>query len=157
LENVTKADIYAHFMAKVHTSSPTRAKLSIHCRSQKPRPGHISVAAAEAFEQEAKNAGIDVAPIAWREELMSDGEPTAADFAKFWQGALAGASPAVTAKLLVAMQGLVKEFPAEKDVEGALGSNVVRVEDVQVFKRSLAVSERPHPLVDWKDIPTSHL
>ncbi|KAI0032813.1 Metalloenzyme, LuxS/M16 peptidase-like protein [Vararia minispora EC-137] len=157
LETVTKADIYAHFMSKVHPSSKTRAKVSVHCLSQKPRPGHISLAAAEAFVHEVKNVPVDVDALHWREELMADGEPTTSDFAKFWQKALAGTSPAIAGKLLVAMQTLVQKFPSEKDAEGSLNSDVVHIDNVLAFKESLNVSERPYPLVEWKDLPTAHL
>lgn len=159
LDEITKDEILTHFMKHVHPSSPTRSKLSLHLRSQKPRAGHISRPAADAFEAAAREAGVPVDDIEWR-ELYSDGEPTAAEFGKFWQTqpALASVAPAVAGQLLAKMQALVVEFPAEKDAEGEMPAGVTRIEDMEAFRKSL--KEAPHPrmpLVEWNDLPAPHL
>ena len=156
---ISKQEILAHFMKHVHPSSPTRSKLSIHLRSQKPRAGHISRQAADAFETAARDAGLPVDEVEWR-ELYADGEPTSAEFGKFWQSApaMASVSPAVAAQLLDKMQAFVVEFPAEKDAEGELPSSVTRIENLEVFRRGLREAPLPKmPLVEWNDLPVPHL
>lgn len=160
MDEITKDEILAHFMKHVHPSSPTRSKLSLHLRSQKPRAGHISRPAADAFEAAARDAGVPVEEIGWREELYSDGEPTSAEFGKFWQGqpAMASVAPAVAVQLLAKMQALVVEFPAEKDAEGEMPAGVTRIEDLAAFRQSLREAPPPRmPLVQWNDLPAPHL
>ncbi|KAI0310642.1 Metalloenzyme, LuxS/M16 peptidase-like protein [Amylostereum chailletii] len=155
LDTITKEDVLSLFMSKVHPSSTIRSKLSIHLVSQKPRPGHVSVAAAEAFAKVVKDAGVVIDDAKWKEELIGEGEPSVPDFAKFWQTALAGGSSDLAAKLVAAMPEIMKQYPAEKDAEGELAKNAVHIQDVQAFRKSLKVSEPPRPLVEWNDLPTS--
>jgi insulysin len=144
-------------MEKVHPSSSTRRKLSVHCFSQNPKSGHVSVAAAEALEKELENANVDTSAFAWRTELMAEGEPDIEKFLKYWQNALAKESQAVLGKLITTLHTLRQNYPAGKDVAGAMRHDVTPIKDVQAFKKSLVISERPHPLVDWNDLPTAHL
>ncbi|KAI0053918.1 hypothetical protein FA95DRAFT_1551697 [Auriscalpium vulgare] len=154
LNTITKDEVQALFLSRVHPSSSTRAKLSIHARSQKPPTKHISIAAAEAFVQLAKSEGLPVENIHWKEDLMASGEPTVAEFATFWQKALADSPAEVKQKLLEGVTSILENHPADKDAEGTYKDGVVHIKDVKAFKSSLAVSELPKPLAEWNDLPT---
>ena len=148
LATVTKDEVLALFLSHVHPSSTTRSKLSVHSRSQQPRPKHVSIAAAEAFERLVQEAGIAVDGISWREDFAADAEPLASDFTKHWEGE-------AVEKLLVALPELLEMHPARADSEGALRDGVIHIEDPKAFRASLKVSEPPKPLVEWGDLPTS--
>jgi insulysin len=160
LKNVTKDDILKLFLSQVHPSSPTRSKLSVHCRSQKPRPKKISAAAVLAFESLVRNAGVSFDETAWQEELGSNPAPNVVDFENHWKGILV--EPAVTTEvaqqLLGEVPALVERNPAEVvDEDGVIvkREGVTYIEDVNAFKAGLALSEVPKPLVEWGDLPMS--
>ena len=50
LETVTKDEMLSLFLTRVHPSSPSRSKLSVHMISQKTRPKRVSVEATTSFE-----------------------------------------------------------------------------------------------------------
>lgn len=160
LKSVTKDDILKLFLSQIHPSSPTRSKLSVQCRSQKPRPKKISAAAVLAFESLVRNAGVSFDETAWLEELGSNPTPSVVDFENHWKGILV--EPAVTTEvaqqLLGEIPALVERNPAEVvDEDGVIvkREGVTYIEDVNAFKASLALSEVPKPLVEWGDLPTS--
>ncbi|KAI0062244.1 hypothetical protein BV25DRAFT_1804109 [Artomyces pyxidatus] len=155
VKTITKADVLALFLSRVDPASATRSKLSVHGRSQKPRSKHVSRAASIAFELLAKQEGIAVDSINWRGELSSSGEPAVSEFSNYWKKALLNTSTDVIGKLFAALPGLIEKHPAERDADGTLRAGVVHIDDVAAFRKSLAISEYPKPLVAWNDIPTA--
>ena len=150
---VSKQDVVSLFLTRVHPSSKTRSKLSIHAQSQKPRPTHVSRAAAEAFVQIAHEQGVNLEDADWSGSLYADGEPSETQFATFWKNTLAEGPAGAAEKVFSALPQLTMRFPAEKDATGSLKEDVVFIKDISAFRKSLQVSEPPKPLVDWNDLP----
>ncbi|TFY75845.1 hypothetical protein EWM64_g8167, partial [Hericium alpestre] len=133
IQNIKKADVISLFSEYLDPSSSKRAKLSVHLRSQKPRPKHVSEAAMNAFVAHLAEAGVPVDDVKWREEL--EGEPAVSDFTKYWTGVLAERAAENVNELLDAVDGLVQRFPATLDAEGTLRADVKLVEDLKAFKQ----------------------
>lgn len=157
VKSITKADVIALFMSRVHPSSRTRAKVSTHLHSQKPRPKKIGLAAMEAFESLLVDKGIPVDTQKWREELNGEGEPLLTQFGKYWQGSLSSQLPPVSSEvaqeLMAALPAIMEKNPAEADYEGTIKEGVRFIEDPQAFKASLKRADPPRPLVNWDDLP----
>jgi insulysin len=160
LDEITKEDVLQLFMSNVHPSSKTRAKLSVHMLSQKPRAPRISLEAAEAFEALVREANLGIEdPSAWRDVL---GEPPfeATALGQFWLQSLAD-KPQKEA-LLAAIPGLLKQFPVAgetADAENATSStkDTTFIDDPAAFRASLKVSDDRSPMVEWGDLPLSNL
>jgi insulysin len=144
LEKVTKDDIISLFLSRVHPSSSTRSKLSVHLRSQKPPPPRMSAAAVEAFEALLKRPELAGR---WKEELAGDETPIVDDFRKYWE------SQDIEPEILAAIPDLVVKYPMER--QAARMEGVTYIEDVEAFKKSLEISEESRPLVEWGDLPMS--
>jgi insulysin len=153
LTTVTKHDVLSLFLTRVHPSSKTRSKLSIHAQSQKPRPKHVSRAAADAFAEVVQEHGIQIEDVDWSTSLYADGEPTEIQFSAFWKDELVRAPVETSDKLFAALPHLLEHFPAQKDAQGSLPENVIHIKDILAFRKSLKVSEYPKPLVAWNDLP----
>jgi insulysin len=154
LTTVDKHDVLSLFLTRVHPSSKTRSKLSIHAQSQKPPTKHVSRAAADAFAQVMLEHGIQIEDVDWSASLYADGEPTETQFSAFWKDALVGAPVETSDKLFAALPHLLEHFPAQKDAQGSLPEDVTHIKDILAFRKSLKVSEYPKPLVTWNDLPT---
>ncbi|KAI0780630.1 insulin-degrading enzyme [Trametes elegans] len=158
LENVTKDDILALFRAHADPSSSVRAKLSVHAKSQKPLPAKISVAAMEAFANKVAERGYTVDEQAWKDALAGDGEAPLEKFGSYWRDNLlaqaAKVSPQVAQGLTKEIPALLKQYPATDDGE-AVNEGATFIEDPKAFRASLEASEKPRPLVEWGDLPTS--
>jgi insulysin len=150
---VSKQDILSLFLTRVHPSSKTRSKLSIHLQSQTPQPKHVSHAAAYAFAQIAHEKGFNLEEVDWSSSLYADGEPSEIQFATFWRDTLTEGSTGAVEKIFAALPQLTERFPAEKDATGSLKEDVIHIKDISAFRKSLRVSEPPKPLVDWNDLP----
>jgi insulysin len=155
LKTVSKQDVLSLFLSHVHPSSKTRSKLSIHAKSQKPRPKHISRVAADAFAQVVQENGIRIEETDWSASLFADGEPTEIQFAAYWKDALAEAPEGASDRIFAALPHLLEHFPAQKDAQGSLTGDVVHIDDILAFKKSLKVSDYPKSLVAWNDMLTS--
>ena len=155
MKTIGKQDVLSLFLSRVHPSSKTRSKLSIHAKSQKSRPIHISRAAADAFAQVVRENGIQVEEAGWSSSLFADGEPTEAQFSAYWKNALADAPEGMSDRVFAAMPHLLELFPAENDAQGSLTKDVIHIDDIHAFKEGLKVSEYPKPLVAWDDVLTS--
>lgn len=157
VKNITKADVLALFMSRVHPSSRTRAKISTHLHSQKPRPKKIGLAAMEAFEALLLDKDITVDTQKWREELAGEGEPLLTQFGKYWQETMSSRSPPVSSEvaqeLMAALPAIMDKNPAEADYEGTIKDGVRFIEDPEAFKASLKRADPPRPLVHWDDLP----
>jgi insulysin len=154
LKDITKDDVLSLFLSRVHPSSTTRAKLSVHMHSQKP-PKRISMDAARAFATLVKEAGYDIADDDWREIMGDDGAASPEEFIKHWTGLFDGMDKAKS--LLAALPGLVQEHPVEGEGQDVVQRDAHYIQDFNNFKSSLPVSADQGPLVQWGDLPLSHL
>ena len=154
LRTVTKQDVLSLFHARVHPSSKTRSKLSIHLQSQKPPAKHVSREAADAFAEVVQEHDIDIEDVDWSTALYADGEPTETQFSVFWKEALVGAPVEKSDKLFAALPHLLEHFPAQKDAQGSLPEDVIHIKDIVEFRSSPKVSEYPKPLIAWNDNPS---
>jgi len=149
------------FLARIHPSSSTRAKLSVHMRSQKPQPKKISLAAMEAFESVLTARGITVDGQRWRDELTGSGEPLITQFGKYWQDTLSqepAITPEVAGQLMASLPPLLEQYPAQADDEGkVVKDSAVFIEDPKAFRASLKVVDPPLPLIEWGDLPKSKI
>ena len=141
------------FLARVHPSSKTRSKLSIHAQSQKPPAKHVSRVAADTFAEVVQERDVEIEDVNWITSLYADGEPTEAQFSTFWKEALVGAPVEKSDKVFAALPHLLEQFPAQKDAQGSLPEDVIHIKDIVAFRKSLEVSEYPKPLVAWNDLP----
>lgn len=157
LTTVGKDDVLSLFLTRVHPSSKTRSKLSIHVQSQKPRSKHVSRAAADAFAQTVQEHGTEIEGIDWNDSLYADGEPTETQFSAFWKDQLVEAPAETSDKVFAALPHLLEQFPAQIDAQGSLSEDVIHIKDVVAFRKSLKVSEYPKPLVAWNDLPTPRI
>jgi len=157
LKTVSKQDVLSLFLTRVHPSSKTRSKLSIHVQSQKPRSKHVSRSAADAFAQAVQEHGIQIESIDWNASLYADGEPTETQFSAFWKDALFKAPTETSGEVFTGLPQLLEQFPAQKDAQGSLSEDVIHIKDIGAFRKSLTVSEYPRPLVAWNDLPTPRI
>lgn len=161
LPSITKDDVLSLFKTYVHYSSPTRAKTSIHLRSQKPRPVRVSEAALVAFEQNAKEKGLKAEPSAWRDELFAHGEPLFSQATAYWQPIFisedSGLSAGEAQQLLDTLLELAQQYPAHGNDEGRLKPSAVLIEDPQACRATRRVTEYPTPVVEWGDLPLANL
>lgn len=161
LEHITKADVLALFKSHVHYSSPSRAKTSVHLRSQKPAPFHISELAIAVFEQEVKAAGVKGETSGWKDELFAHGEPTQAQVAAYWRPILDNADSGIDAEtatnLVKRMVALANEFPAKASDKGKLRPESVVIEDPKAIRASRRISDYPVPVVQWGEQPLAKI
>ncbi|KAI0282121.1 Metalloenzyme, LuxS/M16 peptidase-like protein [Russula aff. rugulosa BPL654] len=157
LMTVSKEDVLSLFLTRVHPSSKTRSKLSIHVQSQKPQPKHVSRAAADAFALAVQEHGTEIEDIDWNASLYADGEPTETQFSAFWKDSLVEAPAETSDKVFAALPQLLEQFPAQRDAQGSLSEDVIHIKDIVAFRKSLKVSESPKPLVAWNDLPTPRI
>lgn len=122
--------------------------------SQKPRPKTVSSDAAQSFENLVRGAGVEVDEAAWKESL-GDGEPTLADYTKYWKELLG--TKEAGQQLLDAIPQLVCKHPVEGEDEVSSGLGTTYIEDMKSFKASLKVSLDPGPMVQWGDLPISKM
>ncbi|KAF7311385.1 Insulin-degrading enzyme [Mycena kentingensis (nom. inval.)] len=152
--SVTKEDVLKMFLEDVHPSSPTRAKLSIHMKSKKPRQPRVSPAAAEEFSmlvREKQFPGID-------EEVFIDApngdQPhELEEYGKYWLGVL-GEIPEA-APLQATLLEIVAKHPVPGEGDDPLRPGVTYLTDLDSFRKVLDVSVDPGPVVEWGDLPTS--
>ena len=154
---VSKQDIVSLFLTRVHPSSKTRSKLSIHLQSQKPQPKHVSREAAFGFVQTLHEQGFNLENVDWSRSLYADGEPSELQFTTFWKNTLTDGPAGAVEKIFASLSHLTERFPAERDATGSLNEDVVHIKDIPTFRKSLHVSEPPKPLVVWDDLPIARL
>ncbi|CAK5265298.1 unnamed protein product [Mycena citricolor] len=117
ISNVTKDDVLAMFLRDVHPASPSRAKLSIHMRSQKPRKPRVSPAAAQAVADLIIGRGlVDQIP----ESIAAlEDNPLVADYGQAWGVVLAGKEG--VGKLLEEVQRILAQHPVPGEGEDLPG------------------------------------
>lgn len=117
----------------------------------------------EAFAQKVAEKGYAVDEQAWRDALTTDGDAALDEFGKYWRDTLlaqaATIPPEVAQGLTAEVPMLLKQYPiADTSAEEAvITERAVLVEDAKAFRASLKVNERPRPMVEWGDLPTSNL
>ena len=151
LENVTKDEVLSLFLSKVHQSSSSRGKLSVHMISQKAHSKHVSAKAAEVFISEVATRIPGVDAQAWRAEL--DEKPLLQDFATYWSGKIGDSDAGKT--VLERLPEIVKDHPAEGESQHYSKPSAKYIEDLAQFKGTLQPSVDPGPMVDWNDLPIS--
>ena len=142
---MTKDEVLALYRSHVDPSSPERAKVSVHLKSQKPRPTKISVAAMEAFAQKVAAKGYSVDEQAWRDALAADGDAPLDKFGKYWRDALlaqaATVPPTVAQGLTAEVPTLLKQHPAaDADERLEPDERAVFIQDPKAFRAMLPVT-----------------
>ncbi|KAI0076466.1 insulin-degrading enzyme [Panus rudis PR-1116 ss-1] len=153
LQTISKDDVVRLFNTHVHPSSPTRAKLSIHMKSQKPRPKKLSTAALDAFSEYLTKKGVEFDVLAWKEEISSNGEPTAEQIGLSLKDRFKNDVEGLK-EVLNQIPELVERYPALEEEE-SLPQGVTVIDNPASFKSTLKKSDPPRPLVEWGDLPTS--
>lgn len=160
LRSVKKDDVLALFKSRVHYSSPTRAKVAVHLKAQKPRPKRTSEAALASFAESLENQGIVVDQTKWREELFAHGEPLQTEATAYWQRTLAeeeSLSPESAKDLLGSLATYAEAAPAISDYEGSLKEGTAVVEDPKAYRSRSRLTDPPKPVVEWGDLPQPKL
>ena len=146
-------------MTYIHPSSPTRAKVSVHLQSRKPRPKKINAEALPVMAELASSRGVSDIPEGWNEELTTEGEALLDAVVTFWKDLLAKENSGVSAEaaesLLKEISAIAGKFPAASQREGAISAGAVVVTDPKALREKLKVSSPPKPVVEWGDLPTS--
>ncbi|KAL6301582.1 insulin-degrading enzyme [Sparassis latifolia] len=159
VKSITKEDVLSLFMSRVHHSSPSRAKLSVHVRSQKKPVQRISIPAMKALEAILTQRGIHITDTEGWRELTKDGEPLVSQFVQYWQDTFGGISPIppeLAQDAMSSLSALMERYPTQsKEEEENVKEGVTMIKDPKAFKASLRKSDEPRPLVDWGDLPTS--
>jgi len=162
LQTVTREEVYCLFMEKVHPSSKTRSKLSIHMQSQtasNPPSPKFSIAASKAFLEALRSKAVVVKEDDYNR--LSAAQPPLSAVKMFWSNhfkTVSHLSESDTQYLLKRMETLTKEHPAEGSVleaevtAGQLGDDVVHVKDMAAFKAQLTISKAATPVEIYNDI-----
>ncbi|KAJ7074118.1 Metalloenzyme, LuxS/M16 peptidase-like protein [Mycena amicta] len=154
IANVTKEDVLKLFLSDVHPASKTRTKLSIHMKSQKKRQPRISPTAADAFTALVREKALDGVTEAVLNDAPSGEEPhEPVEFGKYWVGLL-GTKPDGQ-ELLKMLPALMAKHPVPGEGEDLPRPGVTYITDLGAFRKGLAVSVDPGPMVDWADLPVS--
>ncbi|GJE87118.1 insulin-degrading enzyme [Phanerochaete sordida] len=160
LHTVTREDVITLFRNRVHYSSPTRAKVAVHLKAQKPRPKRMSEAAVSAFGESLEAQGVTVDQAKWREELFAHGEPLQSDVAAYWERTLAeesSLSPEAAKELVCGLSKHAEAAPATSEYEGRLREGTVLVEDPKAYRERSRLTDLPKPVLEWGDLPHSKL
>ncbi|KAF9454625.1 insulin-degrading enzyme [Macrolepiota fuliginosa MF-IS2] len=151
LHSITKDDVLKLFGTHIDPQSPTRAKVSVHMVSKKPRIKRVSEAASQAFEEKLRSSGINASEHNWKQRFQ-DGLPLLTEFTQFWQGALAGRED--SERLLGEIPKLVTEHSIEGEDIDPTHLNATYIKDALEFRWSLSASVDPGPMAQWGDLPT---
>lgn len=157
LQEVTKDEVLALFSSHADPSASARSKLSVHTRSIQAKPKMVSTAAAQAFADLIKSRPNGTAELA--EKISIQESMPAADFMVASKDKLIAANWTTeeTAEVFTQLEALTEKHPVDPVVANAGGLAVTYVENAVAFKKSLAVSEPPRPIIQWGDLPTSRL
>lgn len=143
-------------MEKIHPTSRSRSKLSLHLRSQTAPSPKFSVAASVALLDDLKSRGVVVQEADYHR--LSAAEPALSAVKAVWANhfkSLPSLSKSDADALLKAMDRVAKEHPAPvntDDGHGQLTDNVEHVHDVAAFKAGLTMSKAATPIVVYNDV-----
>ncbi|KAG8937301.1 Insulinase (Peptidase M16) [Tulasnella sp. 418] len=181
LKGITKQDVVDLFMTKMHPSSKTRSKLSIHMRSQAkgrstspssaPSPNlRFTVAASHSLLAILKDHGIVVDEPQYHD--LSAAEPPLGAVKSFWEGHfnMLNAKPRSDKEWLSKENGeaILKEIDriaatnsdestTGGETEGKLGDDVVFIRDIAPFKAGLRIGKAATPVEIYNDLAGSKL
>ncbi|KIY63428.1 insulin-degrading enzyme [Cylindrobasidium torrendii FP15055 ss-10] len=153
LSEITKEDVLDLFLTKVHPASKTRAKLSVHMQSVKPRVPRVSEAAAAQFAELVAKSMPDVDQSAAASEL-GEGVHSILDFRAHWAQVLAGRD---VTKLMEAFPRIMQENPVEGEGEDRVREGVTYITDPGEFRKTLKPAPAVASRVEWGDLPAAHL
>lgn len=139
------------FLTRVHPSSPSRSKLSVHMISQKTRPKRVSTEASTAFEAAVSQQFPLIDSKAWRADLEET--PLLQDFTAYWKGKL-GEDEGAQA-LLKTITSLADQYPLDGERQHFSKPSATYIQDIKQFKERLQVSVDPGSLVEWNDLPVA--
>ncbi|OXG84088.1 insulysin [Cryptococcus neoformans Gb118] len=160
LRKTTKQDILNVLMTYIHTSSPTRAKLSVHVKSQY-KGIKFDLASAAPLVKSFTEAGIAVDPAAIQKLLSNN--PTLEQVKEFANSTIDAAAN-VADDVKVQLKDVVAELkgqeagpgaeagagPGAEDVKVRPGN--VWIEDIQEFKARLVPSKAAVPVEPLKTL-----
>ncbi|KZP01147.1 hypothetical protein CALVIDRAFT_475281 [Calocera viscosa TUFC12733] len=139
---LTKQDVTDFFMEQIHHASPTRAKLSVHMRSQHKRGAvpKFTVDAAKALLPTLKEHKLPIQEDQYF--ALSAPEPPLSAVTEFMQGFLASVQMPqdVVDKVMTALNKAANDHPAKAaaaDDNVTLSANAVIIEDVPTFQAGL--------------------
>jgi insulysin len=159
LRNITRDDIMKLFMERIHPSSKTRSKLSIHLRSQASPSPKFSVAASRELLPALQSRGIEVKVDDYHK--LSAAEPSLANIQAFWSShfkTLSHLSQEHAKELLLMMETLTRTHPSEAESDsGVVPPGAQYIRDVASFKAGLTVSKAASPVEIYNDLATSKL
>lgn len=150
LSKVTKQEVIDLFKTAIHPSSATRAKLSIHLKSQ--------VAPATKFSKEAAKRLVDALRqngIAVEDSVLEGDEHLLSDVKTFWTEhfkAIPDFKESTAQELLKTIDALAKEFPSHESTLESLGPQVIPIKDMAMFKAGLTVSKAATPVEIYNDL-----
>jgi len=160
LSRVTKQEVIDLFMQRIHPSSKTRSKLSVHMRAVPPAEPDpkFSLAAATALLPALKSRGVAILDENLYQTLATQ-EPKLSVVKGYWENhfkSLPNLKPESARELLEMADKLAKEFPSETEVtggdEGKLAADVQRIQDMAAFKAGLTVSKAATPVTIYSDL-----
>ena len=152
LKDVTKEDVLNLFMAKVHPSSKTRSKLSVHMKSKKPRLPRVSEEASRVFTALVREKMPDLDENAWKD--LGEGVHTLADFQSHWAQALEGRD---VSELMAAFPAIMEKHPVEGEGVDKKREGVEYIDDLAAFRKTLQPAPLVGALVEWGDMPAPRL
>ncbi|KAF7323964.1 Insulin-degrading enzyme [Mycena kentingensis (nom. inval.)] len=150
--SVTKEDVLKMFLEYVHPSSPTRAKLSIHIKSTKPRQPRVSPAAADAFSALIHSKAFPgVTDDAVSSAPNGDEPHELTDYRKYWEGMLGGI-PDAALLLQEPLLQIIATHPVPGEGADPPRPGVTYISDLEAFRAGLEVSADPGLFVHWDDL-----
>lgn len=160
LRNVTHQEVIDCFMHHIHQSSPHRAKLAVHLRSQvKAVP--FSAQAADALLAAYKERGMETSEEAFAE--LKAQQPSVQTVKDFTRDALSQA-PGVVQSTIDEIVALIDQLAAQhpfaetaEEVIVAGAKHEVVVADTASFKASLPPSKAAVPVQAWSDLKMANL
>jgi insulysin len=153
LRSITRDDVMKLFMERIHPSSPTRSKLSIHLRSQAIPSPKFSVAASKELLSALQRRGIKVDVDNFHKLLAA--EPRLADVQAFWSShfkTLSYLSQKHALELLLLMETLTRTHPSEAESDsGVVPPGAQYIHDVSSFKAGLEIAKAASPVEIYDD------
>ena len=155
IRQTTKADVLNLLMTYIHTSSSTRAKLSVHLKSQyKGIKFDVSAATplVEAFTKH--NVTVDHEAL----QKLMESKPDLSAVKEFAMVAVSeGESLSVDAKreletMIEGLKGTEAGVKSDEELAAKLRPGNVFIEDIHTFKAGLVVSQAAMPLEPIKSV-----
>ncbi|KAG8912214.1 Insulinase (Peptidase M16) [Tulasnella sp. 408] len=150
LSKVTKKDVIDLFTRAIHPSSSTRAKISIQLKSQIAPATRFSKEASRRLVEALRQKGVPV-----DDSALEGDEPLLSDVRQFWTEqfkSIPDFEEATAQELLQTIDTLAKQHPSADSTLESLGSDVIPVQNMAMFKAGLAVSKAATPVEIYSDL-----